>query len=69
MGDVFGPLIAEGEARGLVRGKKEGMNRMASFADILLSEGRVEDLKYALKNEEYCEKLMKEILADHNKTY
>lgn len=42
---------------------------MASFVDILLSEGRVEDLKYALKNEEYCEKRMKEILADSNKIY
>ena len=41
-------------------GRKEGMDRVNRLVELLLSQGRQEDLKRSVTDREYQEKLMKE---------
>ena len=51
---------ARGEKRGIQVGEKRGEARHKALCDHLLKDGRIEDLKKAVSDESYTEKLYKE---------
>ena len=44
-----------------VFGKEDGHQEMLKLMDKLLEAGRIEDMKRAIEDEEYMERLMKEL--------
>ena len=49
---------------GMERGIEKGTTRVNVLTGILLSEGRIEDLKRAVSDSAYQEELMKELLPE-----
>ena len=49
-----------GEASGEKRGKKQGEKRLNNLNEKLLNDNRIDDLKKAITDESYREKLYKE---------
>ena len=60
MSSSFNKGVQIGEERGEKRGEKRGEARYKSLCDHLLKDGRIEDLKKAVSDETYTEKLYKE---------
>lgn len=52
---------ANGVARGISQGLSQGENRLGKLVDLLLNQGRTEDLKKAAKNPEYRNRLYQEL--------
>ncbi len=55
--------LAEGKAEGLVLGKAEGRNAVNALNEILIREGRIDDLKRATVDPEYQDKLLSEFVS------
>ena len=50
----------EGFAKGLTEGREEGSDRINRLNDLLINDGRMEDLKRAIKDRDFQEKLIEE---------
>ena len=57
-------IVQEGMEKGIAQGRKQGIDRVNVLTGILLSEGRIEDLKRAVSDSAYQEELMKELLPE-----
>lgn len=53
-------MVKEGEERGEERGEKRGEERMSNLVLQLLEEGRIEDIKKAMKNTKYRNRLYRQ---------
>ena len=56
--------IAQGIEQGLEQGIEKGTTRVNVLTGILLSAGRIEDLKRAVNDSAYQEELMRELLPE-----
>lgn len=54
-------LLDEGMERGMERGMKRGMEQGMELTQYLLDNNRTEDLKRAVKDEDYRKKLLEEL--------
>lgn len=52
----------EGKAEGKIEGKKEGVDIVNQLNDILISQGRFDELKRTVKDPEYQKKLIRELI-------
>lgn len=50
----------ESKAEGKIEGKVEGKNELAKLIQLLIQNGRNDDIEKAVNNDEYCEKLYRE---------
>ena len=57
-------IVQEGMERGIEKGIEKGAARVNVLTGILLSAGRIEDLKRAVSDSAYQEELMKELLPE-----
>ena len=52
----------EGKAEGKIEGKKEGVDIVNQLNDILINQGRFDELKRTVKDPEYQKKLIRELI-------
>ena len=60
MCDVLDKVESRGIAKGIVKGKSRGENKMALLVKKLLDQNRIDDVKRASEDEVYRDQLIKE---------
>ena len=60
MCELFDQYIRQGKIEGKTEGRAEGENRLAKLVQVLMDNGRNEDLKKALSDQSYREQLYME---------